>query len=109
MSVEELLVSVDVEAGGPVLGLYPLRAIGACLVDANDDRFYAELRPVGERVDPIAVEIGWPTHAAVETIARLEREEEPAEEVFPRLAAWLAESQQGRRLAWYRPMVRNHL
>ena len=48
-----------------MLGLYPLLAIGACLVDANDDRFYAELRPVGERVDPIAVEIGWPTHAAV--------------------------------------------
>ena len=27
-------------------------AIGACPVENSDDRFYTELRPVGERVDP---------------------------------------------------------
>jgi DNA polymerase III epsilon subunit-like protein len=100
IGVEELLVSVDAEAGGPVPGLYPLLAIGACLVENSDDRFYAELRPVGERVDPAAVAVGWPAAPAEETIARLEREGEPPEEAFPRFAAWLADRQQGRRLVY---------
>ena len=100
IGVDELLVSVDVEAGGPVPGLYPLLAIGACLVETSDDRFYAELKPVGERVDPAAVAIGWPAASAEETIARLEREGEPPEEAFARFAAWLAERQQGRRLVY---------
>lgn len=98
--VDELLVSVDVEAGGPVPGLYPLLAIGACLVEASDDRFYAELRPVGERIDPTAVAIGWPAAPAEETLARLAHEGEPPEEAFRRFAAWLAERQRGRRLVY---------
>jgi DNA polymerase III epsilon subunit-like protein len=98
--VDELLVSVDVEAGGPVPGLYPLLAIGACPVETSDDRFYAELRPVGERVDPAAVAIGWPAAPAEETIARLEHEGEPPEQAFPRFATWLADRQEGRRLVY---------
>jgi ribonuclease T len=70
----EALISVDVEASGPVPGTYSLLAIGACSVEKTSERFYVELRPDGERYDQHAIEISWPEVPAVETLARLERE-----------------------------------
>lgn len=55
VSVEEVLVSVDVEASGPSPGTGSLVAIGACLVDDPAEGFYAELRPLPDaRWDPDA-------------------------------------------------------
>jgi ribonuclease T len=79
MTRDESLISVDIEASGPVPGLYSLLAIGACLVEDTAERFYVELKPVRERFDAQAVEVSWPAAAAEETLARLAREgEEPA-------------------------------
>jgi hypothetical protein len=68
------LVSVDVEASGPVPGRYSLLAIGACLLESTDKRFYIELKPSVERFDPTAVEISWPEEPAERTLARLRRD-----------------------------------
>jgi ribonuclease T len=72
--VNEVLVSVDVEASGPVPGRYSLLAIGACLLESTDKRFYIELKPSVERFAPRAVEISWPEEPAERTLARLRRD-----------------------------------
>jgi DNA polymerase III epsilon subunit-like protein len=46
MPVEEVLVSVDVEASGPSPGTGSLIAIGACLVDKPSAGLYLELKPM---------------------------------------------------------------
>jgi ribonuclease T len=70
----EGFISVDVETSGPVPGTYSLLAIGACLVENTDERFYIELKPVREAFDTGAVEISWPGVPAEETLARLAHE-----------------------------------
>jgi ribonuclease T len=56
--------SVDVEASGPVPGLYNLVSIGVVPVERSgatwapsDERFYAELRPIGGAFDPEAMAV----------------------------------------------------
>lgn len=86
---QEVYISVDVETGGPVPGLYPLLSIGACLVDDTGERFYAELRPGDKMVEPEAVEVAWPGAPAHETVARLEREGLSEAEALSAFAAWV--------------------
>jgi DNA polymerase III epsilon subunit-like protein len=45
-SIDEVLISVDIEASGPSPGTGSLIAIGACLVDHPEEGFYRELQPV---------------------------------------------------------------
>jgi ribonuclease T len=54
---EEILISVDVETGGPIPGEYPLLSIGACLVQDRAVTFYIELIPDRERAIPEALAI----------------------------------------------------
>lgn len=56
--LDELYVSVDIEAAGPIPGTYSMLALGACLVEAPDQAFYAELRPISDRFVPEAMRVG---------------------------------------------------
>lgn len=53
----ELYVSVDIEASGPVPGIYSLLSVGACLVGDPTTNLYLELRPDGETHDPESVAV----------------------------------------------------
>ncbi len=50
-------ISVDIEAAGPVPGEYSMLSLGACVVDANEQSFYVELKPINWNYDPEALEI----------------------------------------------------
>jgi DNA polymerase III epsilon subunit-like protein len=43
---DEIYVSVDIEASGPIPGDYSMLSIGACLVRRPERRFYREIRPI---------------------------------------------------------------
>ena len=91
MSRAEQLISVDVEAGGPVPALYPMLSIGACVVDDTDLRFYIELRPepadhyVGE-----AVRVGWPDATAESTIRTLVAHAADPEDAMRGFEEWIS-------------------
>jgi DNA polymerase III epsilon subunit-like protein len=51
-------ISVDIEAAGPVPGLYSMLALGACVVDRPEEAFYAELRPITDAFVPQALQVG---------------------------------------------------
>jgi DNA polymerase III epsilon subunit-like protein len=55
---QEVYISVDIEAAGPVPGLYSMLALGACEVGRPDEAFYAELRPVTDAFVPEALQVG---------------------------------------------------
>lgn len=57
MSRAEAYVSVDVETDGPIPGDYSMLSLGAVVVDASEDAFYRELRPISERFDPAAAQV----------------------------------------------------
>jgi DNA polymerase III epsilon subunit-like protein len=49
---------VDVEADGPVPGLYSMVSLAAVLVKPGlEERFYAELRPISDQFDPEALAV----------------------------------------------------
>jgi ribonuclease T len=87
---DTVFFSVDVEASGPVPGLYNLVSIGAVPVaDAGggwkpeDDRFYVELKPIGGRFDKEAMAVhGIPRD-------RLETEGTQADEAMRRLSEFV--------------------
>jgi ribonuclease T len=43
---KEIFISVDIEASGPVPGIYSMLALGACVVTAREQQYYVELRPI---------------------------------------------------------------
>lgn len=53
----EVYVSVDVEAAGPIPGAYSMLALGAVVVGAEDESFYAELRPLNDAAVPEALRV----------------------------------------------------
>lgn len=83
---KECLISVDVEAAGPVPAEYSLLSIGACLVDDLDRQFYVELQPTSRREDPKASAI----HGL--SLERLAREGTPPADAMAAFADWIAES-----------------
>lgn len=86
----ETWISVDVETSGPTPSTGSLLSLGACLVEAPEQGFYAELRPETERA--------WSEEA--ERIHRLSREHlatngRTNEEAMAAFAAWVAEMTPG--------------
>ncbi len=53
----ETLISVDIEAAGPIPGRYSMLSIGACLIDNAEDNFYVELQPVNDEAVPEALSV----------------------------------------------------
>jgi len=56
-AAEEVYVSVDIEAAGPVPGTYSMLALGASIVEAPGQTFYAELRPISDGFIPEAMRV----------------------------------------------------
>lgn len=57
MSNEELYISVDIEASGPVPGEYSMLSFGACVVGQPDLAIYVELKPDSPKHDPEALDV----------------------------------------------------
>lgn len=57
MSNAEIYISVDVEASGPFPPTFSMLSIGACVVGAPEASFYAELKPISERVVTEAIKV----------------------------------------------------
>lgn len=67
---KEILISVDIEADGPIPGEYSMTSLGACAavirsengecenLDVDQDTFYVEFKPISEKWDPEALAIG---------------------------------------------------
>lgn len=54
---DEVYISVDIEASGPIPGEYSMLSLGACLVDDIDTGFYRELAPITDKVVPEAMKV----------------------------------------------------
>jgi DNA polymerase III epsilon subunit-like protein len=57
MSHPEVYVSVDIEAAGPIPGEYSMLSLGACRVDAPENTFYSEFRPLNDNFVPEALNV----------------------------------------------------
>lgn len=57
MSYQETLISVDVEASGPIPGEYSMLSLGACVVGNVQENFYAELKPITRNFIPEALAV----------------------------------------------------
>jgi hypothetical protein len=53
----EILVSVDIEADGPIPGVYSMLSLGATRVDGDGEDFYVELQPVSDQFVPEALAV----------------------------------------------------
>lgn len=83
----EIFISVDVEAAGPIPGEFSLLSIGAC--DAYDDTrsFSVELKPISNNFDPKALEV---TGLSLEELAERGETPEAAMSAFGAWASGLA-------------------
>lgn len=55
MNTQELFISVDIEASGPIPGEYSMLSLGACVVGRPEQSFYMELKPDSPKHDPEAL------------------------------------------------------
>jgi len=53
----EVYISVDIEAAGPVPGEYSMLSIGACDVELPKKSFYIELKPINDNFIPEALAV----------------------------------------------------
>lgn len=56
-SKDEVYISVDVEASGPIPGEYSMLSIGACEVANLNNGFYKELQPISEKYVKKALDV----------------------------------------------------
>lgn len=80
---DEIFVSVDIEAAGPVPGEYSMLSIGACLVYDDSQTFSSKLKPITRNADPKAMEI------AGLTLDDLEREGTEPVEAMREFKEWI--------------------
>lgn len=57
MNMVETLISVDIEASGPIPGEYSMLSLGACVVGATEKQFYVELKPITRNFVPEAIAV----------------------------------------------------
>jgi DNA polymerase III epsilon subunit-like protein len=53
----ELYISVDIEAAGPIPAEYSMLSIGACVVKSPEKSFYVELKPINDQFIPEALAV----------------------------------------------------
>jgi len=83
--MSELFFSVDIEASGPVPGLFDLLTVGACVTTAPEHTFYRRCRPELFRADPAAMAAtGLDLHV-------LAKDGEPLKQVMVEFEAWVLE------------------
>jgi len=54
---DELYISVDIQAAGPIPVEYSMLSIGACVVGSPEVSFYIELKPINDRFIPEALAV----------------------------------------------------
>ena len=54
---QEMYFSVDMEASGPVPGIYSMLSLGSCLVTDPGQTFYCEIKPITKDYVPEALNI----------------------------------------------------
>lgn len=54
---EEIYISVDIEASGPIPGTYSMLSLGACVVSDISSTFYRELQPITANYVSEALEV----------------------------------------------------
>ena len=86
MTQPEIYFSVDIEASGPIPGEYSMLSLGACLVDAPDRTFYAELQPISQQYVPDALRV---SRFDLQDLARTGQEPSHAMRAF---RDWLADT-----------------
>ena len=79
----ELYVAVDVEADGPIPGIYSMLSIGLAVVDHPELSFYTELKPISDEFVPRAVEVSGLDRA------RLLEEAPTPESAMKEVASWI--------------------
>lgn len=57
MKKDEVCISVDIEASGPIPGEYSMLSIGACEVGNVDNGFYIELQPISDKFVKEALDV----------------------------------------------------
>lgn len=80
------IISVDIEAAGPIPSQYALLSIGACTLSQPQQTFYAELIPDKDNFEPQALQV----HGL--EISQLNANGQPPEEAMRRFANWLENS-----------------
>lgn len=79
----EFYIAVDVEADGPIPGLYSMLSLGMAVVGRPDLRFYTEIRPISQEFEPAALAVSGLDRD------RLLREAPAAEDAMAAAAAWI--------------------
>lgn len=84
---QEVFISVDIEAAGPIAPDFSMLSIGACRIgDPGDEGFYRELRPINDRFDPAALKVtGF-------DLGTLQRDGVEPRDAMRQFAAWIAET-----------------
>jgi hypothetical protein len=87
--LREIYFSVDIEADGPVPGIYSMLSLGVVRVDDQSREFYAEMKPISENFDPETVE--WLRRHGLDRDKLKETGEDPAAAIA-RFTAWLKDA-----------------
>ena len=77
--MQEVYISVDIEAAGPIPSTYSMLSLGAVAVDNPQATFYVELRPVNDESVPGAMKVVGRT---LEDFARIGRDPKEAMAAF---------------------------
>lgn len=80
----ETLISVDIEASGPIPGEYSMLSLGACVVGAPEKNFYVELKPITRNYLPQAMAV------AGLNLDELEKHGVEPSRAMADFAAWIA-------------------
>ncbi len=83
LDLNEAFICVDVETAGPIPGDYSLLSIGACSLSEPPATFYAELKPINQRLIPEAANIH---HLSM---AHLQAQGSQPKQAMLQLEAWL--------------------
>jgi ribonuclease T len=54
---EEIYISVDIEAAGPIPAEYSMLSLGACVIGNQNQQFYIELKPLNHNFVPAALAV----------------------------------------------------
>lgn len=88
---QEVYISVDIEASGPIPGTYSMLSLGAVLVADPDVSFYVELQPISKEAVPEAMKVsGF-------GLEELERSGTPPQDAMTQFRAWVEDVAQGRK------------
>jgi len=83
MPAQEIFISVDVEASGPIPGEYSLLSIGACSIFETEKTFRCELQPSSPKHDPEALAV------TGLSLAHLEKNGLPVTKAMQQFEHWL--------------------